>query len=235
MAQGARLQRNGRCRLAPLHRRFRRRRPRLSTRRTPTACEVTASASVGKVTRTILMPNPHINGFRAFVDVQVEPGQSTDVRAFLHAGPKKLTETWLDALDRGIDLPALERLRAESRGSRSTSAKVSTAPDRPRDEPVRRRANSAMRWRQAPQGAILFGPGPSTRISAIRFSPGGDHRRDRGRLGANSQRISGVFHIAAGKDRAAFRAQGGADGKARIGRIGSLLRRPGLREQIFDA
>jgi periplasmic glucans biosynthesis protein len=61
----------------------------------PNSVEITASASVGKVTRTILMPNPHIDGFRAFVDVQVDPGQSTDVRAFLHAGPKVLTETWL--------------------------------------------------------------------------------------------------------------------------------------------
>jgi periplasmic glucans biosynthesis protein len=61
----------------------------------PNSVEIAASASVGKVTRTILMQNPHIDGFRAFVDVQVEPGQSTDVKAYLHAGPKVLTETWL--------------------------------------------------------------------------------------------------------------------------------------------
>ncbi len=62
----------------------------------PNSVKITASASVGKVTRTILMPNPHIKGFRAFIDVQVEPGQSANVSAFLHAGPKKLTETWLE-------------------------------------------------------------------------------------------------------------------------------------------
>ncbi|MCI4680668.1 glucan biosynthesis protein G [Rhodoblastus acidophilus] len=62
----------------------------------PSTVQINASASLGKVTRTILMPNPHIKGFRAFVDVQVEPGQSTNISAFLHAGPKKLTETWLE-------------------------------------------------------------------------------------------------------------------------------------------
>ncbi|HUO53262.1 MAG TPA: glucan biosynthesis protein G [Rhodoblastus sp.] len=61
----------------------------------PNMVEVAASATVGKVTRTILMPNPHINGFRALIDIEMPPGQSTDVRAYLHAGPKVLTETWL--------------------------------------------------------------------------------------------------------------------------------------------
>jgi glucans biosynthesis protein len=61
----------------------------------PNLVEVSASTSVGKILRTILQPNPHIDGFRAMIDVEVEPGQATDVRAFLHAGPHALTETWL--------------------------------------------------------------------------------------------------------------------------------------------
>jgi glucans biosynthesis protein len=31
---------------------------------------------------------------RAGVDVAIDPGQSTDLRVFLRAGPKALTETW---------------------------------------------------------------------------------------------------------------------------------------------
>jgi glucans biosynthesis protein len=40
------------------------------------------------------MPNNHTNGFRAAIDVKLEPGQSTDLRAFLRAGNRALTETW---------------------------------------------------------------------------------------------------------------------------------------------
>jgi glucans biosynthesis protein len=40
------------------------------------------------------MPNPHIQGFRAIIDVELDPGQSTDLRAFLRAGNRTLTETW---------------------------------------------------------------------------------------------------------------------------------------------
>ena len=61
----------------------------------PNLVEVSASTSVGKILRTFLAPNPHINGFRAMIDVEVEPGQATDIRAFLRAGSRALTETWL--------------------------------------------------------------------------------------------------------------------------------------------
>ena len=56
---------------------------------------MSASTSQGKILRTILQPNPHINGFRAMIDVEVEPGQATDIRAFLRTGPHALTETWI--------------------------------------------------------------------------------------------------------------------------------------------
>jgi glucans biosynthesis protein len=60
----------------------------------PGAVEVVPWASVGRIAHTSVVPNPHTKGFRAAVDVKLEPGQSTDLRAFLRAGPKALSETW---------------------------------------------------------------------------------------------------------------------------------------------
>ncbi len=60
----------------------------------PSLVQVVPSASNGKITRSFLTANPHIQGFRAGVDVQIEPGQSSDLRAFLKAGNRALTETW---------------------------------------------------------------------------------------------------------------------------------------------
>ena len=39
-------------------------------------------------------PIPKTQGFRAFIDIVVEPGQLAEMRAFLKAGEKTLTETW---------------------------------------------------------------------------------------------------------------------------------------------
>jgi glucans biosynthesis protein len=60
----------------------------------PKLVEVVPSTSQGKILRSFIVPNPHIGGFRAAIDVQLEPGQSTDVRAFLRSGSRALTETW---------------------------------------------------------------------------------------------------------------------------------------------
>ena len=60
----------------------------------PSMVEVVATTSNGRILRTFLTPNAHIRGFRAGVDVAVDPGQSSDLRVFLRAGPKALTETW---------------------------------------------------------------------------------------------------------------------------------------------
>jgi glucans biosynthesis protein len=60
----------------------------------PPLVEVVPWTSVGRIAHTSIAPNPHTKGFRAAVDVKLEPGQSTDVRAFLRAGPKALSETW---------------------------------------------------------------------------------------------------------------------------------------------
>jgi len=60
----------------------------------PTLVEIVATTSTGRVLRTFLSPNAHVRGFRAGVDVAIDPGQSSDVRVFLRAGQKALTETW---------------------------------------------------------------------------------------------------------------------------------------------
>jgi glucans biosynthesis protein len=60
----------------------------------PNLVQVVPSASVGQITHTFVVPNEHTRGFRAAFDVKLEPGQSTDLRAFLKAGNKALTETW---------------------------------------------------------------------------------------------------------------------------------------------
>ena len=60
----------------------------------PSLIDVVATTSIGHVLRAFLTPNAHVRGFRASVDVAVEPGQSCDVRVFLRSGVKALTETW---------------------------------------------------------------------------------------------------------------------------------------------
>ena len=60
----------------------------------PSLVETVATTSSGRILRTFLEPNTHIRGFRAGVDVEVDAGQSADLRVFLRAGPKALTETW---------------------------------------------------------------------------------------------------------------------------------------------
>lgn len=60
----------------------------------PSMVETVATTSNGRVLRTFLTPNAHVRGFRAGVDVVVDPGQSGDLRVFLRSGKKALTETW---------------------------------------------------------------------------------------------------------------------------------------------
>ena len=60
----------------------------------PTMVSIVATTSAGRVLRTFLGPNTHVRGVRAGVDVAVDPGQSCDVRVFLRAGDKALSETW---------------------------------------------------------------------------------------------------------------------------------------------
>lgn len=60
----------------------------------PQNVQIVASASIGKITRTAVTPNPTVKGFRALIDVEAPPGQLTDLRAFLKSGNRALTETW---------------------------------------------------------------------------------------------------------------------------------------------
>jgi len=60
----------------------------------PEQVQLVPSTSMGQITHTFLMPNDHTGGFRAAIDVKLERGQSTDLRAFLKAGNRTLTETW---------------------------------------------------------------------------------------------------------------------------------------------
>lgn len=60
----------------------------------PEMIEVVPSVSQGSIVRSFVVPNPHTKGFRAVIDIQVDPGQSADLRAFLRTGMRALTETW---------------------------------------------------------------------------------------------------------------------------------------------
>jgi glucans biosynthesis protein len=62
----------------------------------PSGVAVAASASAGRITATSITPNLEIGGFRAAIDLELDAaGQSTELRAFLRAGDRALTETWL--------------------------------------------------------------------------------------------------------------------------------------------
>ena len=60
----------------------------------PESVQIVPTTTAGKITRTFVVANPHIDGFRAAIDVTLEPGQTADLRAFLKAGSRALTETW---------------------------------------------------------------------------------------------------------------------------------------------
>jgi glucans biosynthesis protein len=62
--------------------------------RDPGQVELVPSTSAGKITHTFVIPNQHIQGFRAAIDVKLDAGTMTDLRAFLRAGNRALTETW---------------------------------------------------------------------------------------------------------------------------------------------
>ena len=62
----------------------------------PSRVEVVASTALGRITHSSVAPNPHIQGLRAAFDVTLEaPGQATDLRVFLRASGRALSETWV--------------------------------------------------------------------------------------------------------------------------------------------
>ena len=60
----------------------------------PAAVEVVASTTNGRILGSSSTPNPHSKGFRVSLDIQLDPGQTTDLRAFLRSGGRALTEPW---------------------------------------------------------------------------------------------------------------------------------------------
>ncbi len=60
----------------------------------PALIDVVPSTSRGKILRSFVVPNKHVSGFRAIIDVEVDAGQETDLRAYLKVGNRALTETW---------------------------------------------------------------------------------------------------------------------------------------------
>lgn len=62
----------------------------------PAKVEVVADAAGAKITATSIVPNPQTGGLRAAIDVTVPAaGASADLRVFLKAGGRALSETWV--------------------------------------------------------------------------------------------------------------------------------------------
>lgn len=61
----------------------------------PHLVELVPTTTTGKIVHTFLVPNPENKGFRAAIDIQLAPNTTTDLRAYLRAGPAALTETWI--------------------------------------------------------------------------------------------------------------------------------------------
>ena len=60
----------------------------------PSAAAATITTTNGRILRSSLTPNPHVKGLRVSFDLQLEPGQATDLRVFLRHGSRAITETW---------------------------------------------------------------------------------------------------------------------------------------------
>jgi glucans biosynthesis protein len=60
----------------------------------PALVQVVPSTSAGRITHTSVVSNGHTRGFRAAIDLKLDAGQTAELRAFLRAGDKTLTETW---------------------------------------------------------------------------------------------------------------------------------------------
>jgi glucans biosynthesis protein len=60
----------------------------------PELVEFVPSTTAGDIRRAFVVPNPQTGGFRAAFDVQLAPGTTADLRGYLRAGTRTLTETW---------------------------------------------------------------------------------------------------------------------------------------------
>ena len=60
----------------------------------PSGLELAASATLGRIVATSLTPNPRIGGFRAALDLHLDGPGTSELRAFLRADGRALSETW---------------------------------------------------------------------------------------------------------------------------------------------
>ncbi len=60
----------------------------------PSEVEVVATTTNGQILRKSIAANAHIEGLRAMFDVSVKSGETADLRLYLRAGTRTLTETW---------------------------------------------------------------------------------------------------------------------------------------------
>ena len=60
----------------------------------PARVEIAASTTAGTITATILAANPDAKGFRAIIDASLPDGQTAELRLFLKARGRTLSETW---------------------------------------------------------------------------------------------------------------------------------------------
>lgn len=60
----------------------------------PGLVELVPWTSQGRIIRSSVVANVVTEGIRAIIDVQVDAGQTADLRAFLRASGRALTETW---------------------------------------------------------------------------------------------------------------------------------------------
>ena len=123
----------------------------------PSLVKIDASSSTGKIVRAYTQPNPFIDGIRATFDVELAPGETADLRAYLHDGPNVLTETWVFpwTAPGTPPVPAPARLPPPRRISRRNS-------DADPFSPCRRR------WCEAPDEGSSP---PPRRISSRRRGP----------------------------------------------------------------
>ncbi len=61
----------------------------------PSQVSIVAGSSHGSIVRSYTQDNPAIGGFRATFDVQLAPGETADLRAYLRSPTQVLTETWM--------------------------------------------------------------------------------------------------------------------------------------------
>jgi glucans biosynthesis protein len=72
----------------------------------PGLVTVVANSSTGHIVRAYTQYNPFISGFRATFDVELKPGETADLRAYLKANKTTLSETWTFPWEAPLDVKA---------------------------------------------------------------------------------------------------------------------------------